>query len=123
MGLLPEVGLNVDFTKTRDIISSDLESISPYFGAEFRYQNLLFIRLGVNRFQNVNDIETMQKKVSFQPSAGLGIHYKGITLDYALTNSGLNDSNFFSNFFSLKIDLDKFSKSNVENTPMTISTE
>ena len=106
--LLPEAGLNVDFAKTAALISTDFASITPYAGAELKYQDLFFIRLGVNRFQTITDIEDLRRKVSFQPSAGIGIQYKGLTLDYAITNSGVGGSNFYSNFFSLKLDMGGF---------------
>ena len=50
----------------------------------------------------------LKRKVSFQPSGGIGIKYHGLTLDYAITNSGVGGSNFFSNFFSLKLDMGDF---------------
>lgn len=106
--LLPEAGINVDFAKTAALISTDFASITPYAGAELKYQDMIFVRVGVNRFQTITDIENLQRKVSFQPSAGLGIQYKGITLDYAISNSGIGGSNFFSNFFSLKLDMERF---------------
>lgn len=106
--LLPEAGINVDFAKTAALISTDFASITPYAGAELKFQDMIFVRVGVNRFQTVTDIEDLKRKVSFQPSAGLGIKYKGLTLDYAISNSGINGSNFFSNFFSLKLDMGGF---------------
>ena len=90
------------------MISTDFASITPYAGAEMVYDDLIFVRLGVNRFQTVTDIEDLQRKVSFQPSAGIGIKYRGLTLDYAITNSGIGSSNFYSNFFSLKLDMAAF---------------
>lgn len=108
MELLPEVGINVDFAKTAALISTDFASITPYAGAELKFQDMIFVRVGVNRFQTVTDIEDLKRKVSFQPSAGLGIKYKGLTLDYAISNSGINGSDFFSNFFSLKLDMGDF---------------
>ncbi len=106
--LLPEAGINVDFAKTAALISSDIASITPYVGAELAFQKMIFVRVGVNRFQTVTDIEDSKRKVSFQPSAGIGIKYKGLTLDYAISNSGINASNYFSNFFSLKLDMGDF---------------
>ena len=106
--LLPEFGLNIDFAKTAALISTDFASITPYAGAELKYNKLIFVRVGVNRFQNITDIESLKRKVSFQPSAGIGVQYRGLTLDYAITNSGIGGSNFFSNFFSLKLDMGDF---------------
>ncbi|MBW8362604.1 MAG: PorV/PorQ family protein [Kaistella sp.] len=106
--LLPEAGLNIDFAKTAALVSTDFASITPYAGAELAYQKMIFVRLGVNRFQTITDIEDLKRKVSFQPSAGIGIKYRGLTLDYAITNSGIGGSNFYSNFFSLKLDMGDF---------------
>lgn len=106
--LLPEAGINVDFAKTAALISTDFASITPYVGAELKFQDMIFVRLGVNRFQTITDIEDLKRKVSFQPSAGIGIKYKGLTLDYAITNSGIGGSDFYSNFFSLKLDMGDF---------------
>ena len=69
------------------------------------FQDMIFVRLGFNRFQSITDIEDLKRKMSFQPSGGIGIKYKGLTLDYAITNSGVGGSNFYSNFFSLKLDM------------------
>ena len=110
VGMLPEAGLNVEFAKTAALISTDFASITPYAGAELNYDDLIFVRLGVNRFQTITDIENLKRKVSFQPSAGVGIKYRGLTLDYAISNSGLGGSNYFSNFFSLKFDMGEFNK-------------
>lgn len=108
ISILPEAGINVDFAKTAALVSTDFASITPYAGAEMVYDDLIFVRLGVNRFQTVTDIEDLHRKVSFQPSAGIGIKYRGLTLDYAITNSGIGSSNFYSNFFSLKLDMAAF---------------
>ncbi|QOR73517.1 PorV/PorQ family protein [Cruoricaptor ignavus] len=105
LSLLPEVGINVDFAKTAAVISTDFASITPYFGAELVYDNLIFLRAGVNRFQTITDIENEKRKVSFQPSAGIGVRYRGVTVDYAISNSGVGGSNYYSNFFSLKLDM------------------
>ncbi|AYO57179.1 hypothetical protein CO230_02980 [Chryseobacterium sp. 6424] len=108
LAFTPEAGLNIDFAKTAALISTDFASITPYAGAELRFQDLIFVRIGVNRFQSITDIEDLKRKVSFQPSGGIGIKYQGLTLDYAITNSGIGGSNFFSNFFSLKLDMGDF---------------
>lgn len=106
--LMPEAGINVDFAKTAAVISTDFASITPYAGAELKFQDMIFVRVGLNRFQTITDIENLKRKVSFQPSGGIGVKYQGLTLDYAITNSGIGGSNFFSNFFSLKLDMGDF---------------
>lgn len=108
LDLLPEVGIHADFSKTAALVSTDFASISPYFGAELAFQKMIFVRAGINRFQNITDIENKQRKVSFQPNAGIGIRYRGLTLDYAISNTGIGGSHYFSNFFTLKLDMGEF---------------
>jgi hypothetical protein len=48
------------------------------------------------------------KKLAFQPNIGLGFKYKGIQIDYALTDLGDQSAAMYSNIFSLKVDLSIF---------------
>jgi hypothetical protein len=70
-------------------------------GIRIWIHRLSFVRAGVGNFQNVQQLD---KKIGFQPNIGLGFKYKGIQIDYALTDLG-NQSTAYSNIFSLKIDL------------------
>ena len=104
--LSAEIDLYSRFYRTSSIISSDALSIDPAIGLEFQYYKMAFLRLGVNNFQQEDFYG--EKELSFQPNAGLGFKYKGISLNYALTNIG--SDGFFSHVFSLKINLDRFLK-------------
>lgn len=107
MSLLASANLNMQFQQTNDIISTSFVSISPALGFEFGYNNLAFARAGVGNFQNTLQISGSEK-VSFQPNIGLGFHYKGISVDYALTDLGNQAAALYSNVFSLKVDLSIF---------------
>jgi hypothetical protein len=39
--------------------------------------------------------------LSLQPNLGIGFHYRGIQIDYALTNIGSVGNALFSNIFSI----------------------
>jgi hypothetical protein len=82
-------------------------SISPALGFEFAYTNLVFLRAGVGNFQKVTQLDATQK-INFQPNIGLGFKYKGIQIDYALTNLGDQSATLYSNIFSVKADLSIF---------------
>lgn len=105
--LLAAVNLNMQFTKTNDILASDVVSIDPALGLEFGYTDLVFLRAGVGNFQNVEQIDG-SSKVNFQPNIGLGFKYKGIQVDYALTDLGDQSAALYSNIFSVKVDLSIF---------------
>lgn len=107
MSLLAAANLNMQFTKTNDIISSDVVSIDPAIGFEGSYLDMVFLRTGFGNFQKVTQLEG-GSKIGFQPNLGLGFKYKGIQVDYALTDIGNQSAALYSNVFSLKVDLDLF---------------
>lgn len=102
--LLAATNLNMRFERTNDIFSTDGVSIDPALGFEFGYTDLVFLRGGVGNFQNVMQIDGSEK-VGFQPNIGLGFKYKGIQIDYALTDLGDQSAALYSNIFSVKVDL------------------
>jgi hypothetical protein len=102
--LLGAVNLNMQFAQTNDLISTSFVSIDPAVGFEFGYIDLVYLRAGVGNFQNTLEIDNT-KSLSFQPNLGLGFKYKGIQIDYALTNIGSVGTALYSNIFSVKVDL------------------
>ncbi|WP_372792915.1 PorV/PorQ family protein [Lutibacter sp.] len=105
--LLTEVDLNLRFTKTNDLISSDIVSIDPAFGFQVGYMNTVFLRGGIGNIQNELQFDN-SKELVFQPNFGIGFKYKGIQLDYALTNIANTGNALYSNVFSIKIAFDNF---------------
>lgn len=105
--ILAAANLNMSFARTNDIISTDVVSIDPAVGFEFGYTDLVFLRAGVGNFQNVKQLDGSDK-VGFQPNIGLGFKYKGVQVDYALTDIGDQSVALYSNIFSVKVDLGIF---------------
>ena len=105
--LLAATNINMQFAKTNDIFSTDFVSVDPALGFEFGYTDLVFLRAGVGNFQNIQQIDNTEK-IGFQPNIGLGFKYKGIQIDYALTNLGNQGAALYSNIFSVKVDLGLF---------------
>ena len=105
--ILASVNMNMRFAQTNDVFSNNLVSIDPALGVEAGYIDMVFLRAGVGNFQNVKQIDGSQA-VNFQPNIGLGFKYKGIQVDYALTDIGDQSVALYSNIFSLKVDLDIF---------------
>jgi len=101
------LNLNMRFTETNDLISTSFVSIDPAIGFEAGYIDMVFVRAGLGNFQNVMQIDGSEN-VNFQPNIGLGFRYKGIQIDYALTDIGDQSAALYSNIFSLKMDLDIF---------------
>lgn len=105
--ILGEVDLNFRFAQTNDLISTSAVSMSPSAGFELGYDDMVFLRGGVNNFQFETTFDD-KKELSFQPNIGLGFKYKGIAIDYALTDVGDQSVALYSNIVSLKIDLGAF---------------
>ena len=105
--LLTALDLNMRFAQTNDIISSSFVSISPAIGFQLDYANMVYLRAGVNNFQQQVDFNN-SKSLTLEPNFGVGFNYKGIHIDYALANIGGASGALFSNVFSIKVDFSYF---------------
>lgn len=105
--LVAATNLNMQFAQTNDLISTKMVSIDPAIGFEFGYTDLAFLRAGLGNFQQLTQLDKTTK-LSFQPNIGIGFKYKGIQVDYALTDLGNQSAALYSNVFSLKIDFGAF---------------
>ena len=105
--LQSEFDFNIRFEQTNDIFSSEIASIDPALGLQFDYEKLVYLRLGIGNFQYKKEFDD-SKSLSIQPNFGLGFNYKGIQVDYALTNIGSVGNALFSNIFSLTFDYSFF---------------
>lgn len=106
-GLLSEI--NFDFStdgKRNVLITGDPISIDPHLGIEANYSKLIFIRFGVGNIQKTTTIFN-NDQITWQPNFGVGVKFKGISLDYALTDIGDQSEALFSNVFSLRFDINK----------------
>jgi len=107
--ILAGLNLNMRFTETNDLIATEFVSIEPALGMEAGYIDLIFVRFGMGNFQNTKQLSGTEK-LTFQPNIGVGFKYKGIQIDYALTDIGNQSVALYSNIFSLKVNLDIFRK-------------
>lgn len=102
---------NFDFTfdgKRNTLFSADPVSADPKLGAELNFNNVIYLRGGINNFQKaLSDGDTLnQKKVwIYQPSAGAGFRIQNVRIDYAFTNLANQSNPLFTHVFSLQFDL------------------
>lgn len=108
--LLTEFDVSMRFAKTNDLLSSSFVSISPDIGFQLDFDNIAYLRTGIGNFQYITSFNN-RKSLTLQPNFGVGFYYKGIQIDYALTNIGSVGNALFSNIFSIKIDYRFFRKS------------
>jgi hypothetical protein len=104
--IYPELNLSVTFDGKRNtLIQSDLASIDPRLGFEASYQNILFLRAGINGFQKAATIDNIDKWYS-SPSVGVGVDFKKVAIDYALNNVG-GSTGFYTNSFFIRFGINK----------------
>ncbi len=111
------VELDMDFTfdgQRHVLIEGDPISIDPHLGIEIDYNKLAFIRFGLGNFQRVVEYDN-NESMTFQPNFGIGIQYKGFSIDYALTDIGDQSLALYSNIFSIRYTFDGSKSSNDKN--------
>lgn len=104
--VLTELDLISTFDGMRNSLVRDKNiSVNPMAGLEINYRKLVFLRGGVGNFASEPDNSGSGRIITFRPNMGLGLKFKGVALDYALTNIGA--SVFYSNIFSLSFQINK----------------
>lgn len=104
--LLTELNMQTTFDGMRNTLIRDKTfSMSPVFGLEAGYKDIIFLRGGIGNFQSIRNDADDGREVTYQPNLGLGLRIKGIRIDYALTDIGDQSTALFSNVFSLRFDI------------------
>ncbi|MDL2262415.1 PorV/PorQ family protein [Bacteroidales bacterium OttesenSCG-928-I21] len=99
--LYPEIAIPITTDGKRNaIIKTNFISIDPSAGVEFGYNDLVFVRFGASNFQQIPEFND-KKSLSWQPNLGVGVKFKGIRIDYALSNIGNQGIGLYSHIFSL----------------------
>ena len=112
---LSEINFDLSTDGRRNVlITGNPVSIDPHMGVEVGYDNLIFLRLGVGNIQKTTDIYA-NRQITYQPNFGIGIKFKGISLDYALSDIGDQSEALYSNIFSLRFDFNKIVQSKEQN--------
>lgn len=92
------------------LVSADFGNISPNFGFELGYLDFVFLRGGVGNVTRSQNFDGSQY-YTLQPTMGIGFKYRGISIDYALTNIANANDLLYSNTFSLKFNFADFNRS------------
>jgi hypothetical protein len=100
--VMAESNLYVTFDGRRSApLRSSLVSIDPSIGLEASYLQMVFLRAGAGKFQQIPGFGA-KKNLSVQPSIGLGFRFNRFSIDYCLTGFGQGGVSMYSNIFSLK---------------------
>lgn len=117
IGLTAELDINMTTDGRRNtLVSANPISLDPMLGLELHYDNLIFLRGGINNIQQFKDISN-NMKWAVQPNFGVGFRIYKFYIDYALgVNAGgaiLDNVQgaILSHIVSLKVDINfKFIK-------------
>lgn len=96
---------------SKDTTSSGAIDLHPMAGLEINYNNMIFLRSGINNLQHYTNIDKLSKW-AIQPNFGIGVRIYKVTFDYALSMNGgsaLLDNGqgaVLSHIVSLKVALD-----------------
>ncbi|MBD1398727.1 PorV/PorQ family protein [Pontibacter sp. JH31] len=86
---------DVDFTfdgKRNVLLKSDFTSVDPHIGMELAYANTVFVRGGINNYQQFRNFDgSTSSKV--QPNFGVGFQNNGLDIDLAMSRISGRDAN------------------------------
>lgn len=109
--ILPEIDLELTTDGKRNVpIRTNTVSIDPRFGLEMNYAKIVYLRFGVGNIQRSTDDIDGSPITTWQPNIGVGLHYKGIGLDYTYTDIGDQSEALYSHVFSLQVGINKKKK-------------
>ena len=101
IGLYTELNARMTTDGQRNtLLSAKPFSIDPTIGAEFNYNQWLFLRLGANNFQQDTDIGT-DPYWTVEPTLGLGLKISKLKIDYAFTDVAEQRNNTYSHVISV----------------------
>lgn len=101
--------VNFDFTtdgKRNVLVSGNTISIDPHAGLFFGFKELVKVRMGISNVQQFTNLDD-SKYWGIQPNIGMGLAFKGFSLDYAFTRLGASEANYYTHIFSVRLRLDK----------------
>lgn len=85
--------IDLTFDGRRNVLfESEFLSVDPHVGIELAYANAVFVRGGLNNYQQTTNFDGSTTK-RMQPNFGLGIKTDGLTLDLAMSRISNNESN------------------------------
>ncbi len=96
--------------KRNALITAEPVSMNPRLGLEFGLWDIVFIRGGMNKFQEETLVRPQgpnEEQLTFQPNIGAGVQIKIAELDYAFTDIGDASTALYSHVISLRFDIHK----------------
>lgn len=103
-GILTEVNSVFFAGSLSGINLGNILTLNPAIGVEADYRQWIFLRFGAGRWQRTTTFAGGQQWI-FSPSAGLGLVFGRLKVDYALSNLVSFESALLSHIFSLRFSI------------------
>jgi len=104
--LVSELNIDLTLDERNTLLHTSFLSLDPHLGIEAGYNELVFLRLGINNIQRfLKDEDPTKTVLALQPNVGVGLVLGKIHLDYALTGFSSISQGIYSHVFSLKLHL------------------
>lgn len=105
LGFAPEVAAWITTDGNRNaLVVGDPVSVDLNAGLEVDYQQKVFLRFGLDRWQRYAPLGKDDAKLDPRPAVGVGVKLNRVALDYALSNPG-DDQDLYAHVFSLQVGL------------------
>ncbi len=109
--ILGEANLDITTDGKRNVLIPAPVSFDPHFGVELNYDQMIFLRAGINNMQTATN-SLGEEAFLVQPNLGLGLKVVDLTIDMALSRFGDSNDGVYSLIFSLMFDFNKNSVAN-----------
>jgi len=105
-GLLVEANALITTDGRRNtLVSGDPFSLDPGLGLELDFRKTVFIRAGVNQFQQETGFDA-KERLSPRPGIGVGLVFGGLQVDYAFTDLAADNATY-SHIVSLMLRMER----------------
>ncbi len=105
-GILAELDMIMTTDGRRNtLLAGDGVSFDPAFGLELDYKETIYLRGGVNNFQEETNIN-QETNLTMAPTLGIGLKFYALSLDYAFTDISNTEQKTYSHVVSLLLDID-----------------
>ena len=102
LSVMPVVDMVTTFDGKRNApVSTKLFSMDPRIGMELSAFNIVYFRGGLAGWQKIKNFEN-GTDWNYQVNFGIGLKWKAIAIDYAITDLGNQAEALYSHIFSLK---------------------
>ncbi len=102
ISVVAEINASLSFSgKSSSLFSTGFAVAEPVAGIEINYGGIVYFRSGLGNLQRVTEFGG-EKRLTADPSAGVGIHLGNFYIDYAMSNISPQNITLYSNIFSLR---------------------